>query len=118
MVVPATKVPAALAACAGSISSVRYAIAIAGTPPMSKPSRNRPASRSSKEGANGTSRPTTAATVTEIVIALTRPIRSATVDQGITPMARPMVEAEIVSAAVAAPMCRSAAISGSTACGE
>jgi len=69
-------------------------------------------------GAKGTSRPTTAATVTDSVIALTRPMRSASVDHGITPMARPMVEAEIVSAAVYAPMCRSFEISGRTACGE
>ena len=69
-------------------------------------------------GANGTRRPTAVATVTESEIALTRPMRSASVDHGITPMARPTVDAEIVSAASAAPMCRSAEISGRTACGE
>jgi hypothetical protein len=37
------------------------------------------------------------------------------VDHGITPMARPMVDAEIVSAAVAAPICRSREIIGRTA---
>jgi hypothetical protein len=69
-------------------------------------------------GANGTRRPTVVAPVTEIEIALTRPIRSASVDHGITPIARPTVEAETINAALAAPTPRSAAISGSTACGE
>ena len=85
---------------------------------MISPSRKRPASSSWKVGANGTSRPTAVATVTEIDIALTRPMRSARVDHGITPMARPTVDAEIINAASAAPMCRSAEISGSTAWGE
>ena len=45
-------------------------------------------------------------------------MRSASVDHGITPIARPTVDAEMVRAASAAPMCRSAEISGRTACGE
>jgi hypothetical protein len=49
---------------------------------------------------------------------LTLPIRSASVDHGITPAASPTVDAEIVRAASAAPMCRSAEMSGNTACGE
>jgi len=56
--------------------------------------------------------------VTDTDIALTRPMRSASVDHGMTPIARPTVDAEIVSAASAAPIRRSAEISGRTACGE
>jgi hypothetical protein len=52
------------------------------------------------------------------VIAGTRPTRSATADQGITVAASPSVVADTVSAAVAGGTSNSAAISGSTACGE
>lgn len=69
-------------------------------------------------GLKGTSIPTSVATVTDIEIAFTRPMRSANADQGMTPIARPTVDAEITSAALAAPTPRSAEINGNTACGE
>ncbi len=71
-----------------------------------------------KVGANGTSRPTTVATVTETEIALHPADAVGKGGPGMTPMARPTVDAETISAASAAPMCRSAEISGRTACGE
>ncbi len=79
---------------------------------------NRPANSSPRFGANGTSRPSTVAAVTDSDMARTRPIRSAISDHGMTPIARPAVAADTMSAAFAAPMWRSAAMSGSTACGE
>ena len=91
---------------------------MAGTPPTIRPSMKRPASSKENVGAKGTNIPTRVATVTEIEIAFTRPMRSASADHGMTPIARPTVDAEITSAALAAPTRKSAEIKGNTACGE
>jgi hypothetical protein len=91
---------------------------MAGTPPTIKPSTKRPARRSENVGAKGTSIPTRVATLTEIEIAFTLPMRSANADHGMTPIARPTVDAEINSAALAAPTPKSFDINGNTACGE
>jgi hypothetical protein len=56
--------------------------------------------------------------MTETDIAFTRPTRSAIIDQGMTPTARPIVQADTMSAALAAPTPRSAEICGRTPCGE
>ena len=56
--------------------------------------------------------------MTDTDIAFTRPMRSAIIDQGMTPMARPIVEADTISAALAAPTPRSVEICGRTPCGE
>jgi hypothetical protein len=45
-------------------------------------------------------------------------MRSANDDHGITPSAKPTVDAETINAELAAPIPRSAEISGRTACGE
>src|ERR1700688_5138037 len=90
---------------------------MAGTPPTIKPSTKRPARSSEKVGAKGTSIPTRVATVTEIEIAFTLPMRSANADHGMTPIARPTGDAEINSAALAAPTPKSFEINGNTAFG-
>jgi hypothetical protein len=45
-------------------------------------------------------------------------VRSASVDHGITPIARPTVDAEIINDAPAAPIPRSAEISGENCLGQ
>lgn len=91
---------------------------MAGTPPTMRPSTKRPARSRENVGAKGTSIPTRVATVTEIEIAFTLPMRSANADHGMTPIARPTVDAETISAALAAPTPKSFEINGNTACGE
>ncbi len=66
----------------------------------------------------GASRPNAVATTMPMVIAGTRPMRSATTDHGSTVTARASVVADTASAAVEGTTWNSAAICGSTACGE
>jgi hypothetical protein len=90
-------------------------MAMAGIPPKAIPSSSRSARSIPKLVDSGTSRPRTVAMEMPQVMALTRPIRSARKDQGITVTARPTVASEMVSAASAAVMRRSAASRGRTA---
>ncbi|MCY1240813.1 hypothetical protein D9M72_536790 [compost metagenome] len=90
-------------------------MAIAGIPPSAMPSSKRSPRSMGNVAARGTTRPRTVAAEMPRVMARTLPIRSARKDHGMTVTASPTVASEIVSAASAAVICRSAAMIGSTA---
>lgn len=120
---PPTLVPAMYTAAAdavnrASISSWRYVIASAGSPPRASPSRNRTASSTCRNGLNAANTPKMADAAMAARMALSRPKRSAAHDHGTTASATPSIAKETVSATSLGGAPRSALSTVSSACGE
>lgn len=115
MLLPATNSPIAATSAFGRTSSARYAIADAGSPASAAPWTARSAISQPSEGANGTSSPTSTATVSEAVIICRRPNRSDSALIGSTHSASAPVAAETVQLAWLTVAPREAETAGSRA---